>query len=175
LYRDKQPSDMSVGVIKHQQQWQRLNHVGAFNWQFDGCPHIGGCVDFQKIADNTRFHAAVGTGHQDHLGIHYLNSDDGGKNWSTPISLGNESAIHADIASHDNGRVLAVWDMMTENGLVVFKAESKDQGKHWSTLEQISTINMRASHPRIVKTEKGFFAVWTESDGDKLRLGTQVL
>ncbi len=174
LYRDKQPSDMSIGVI-NQQQWQRLNHVGAFNWQFDGCPHIGGSVDFQNTAGNKRIHAVIGTGHQDHLGVHYLNSIDSGEHWSAPISLGNESAIHADIASHNDGRVVAVWDMMTENGLVVFKAESKDQGKTWSKLERISTVNMRASHPRIVKTEKGFFIVWTESDGNNLVLATQVI
>jgi len=174
LYRDKQPSDMSIGVINNQQQWHYLSHVGAFNWQFDGCPHIGGSVDFQNAAGNKRMHSVVGTGHPDHLGVHYLYSDDGGKNWSTPLPLGTESAIHADIAAHDNGWVIAIWDMMTENGLVVFKAESKNRGKNWSASEQISTTNMRASHPRIVKTKKGFFAVWTESNGQETTLATQV-
>lgn len=175
LYRDKKPSDMSIGVINSQQQWERLNHVGAFDWQFDGCPHIGGSLDFQNTAGSKRIHAVVGTGHQDHLGVHTLYSNDAGKNWSAPLQLGTESAIHADIAAHNNGRVVAVWDMMTENGLAIFKAESRDQGENWSALEQISNLEMRASHPRIVKTEAGFFILWTESDGQQLLLATQVL
>ncbi len=165
LYRDRQPSDMSLGIINKQQQWHYLNHVGAFNWQFDGCPHIGGGLDFQNTAGNKRIHAIVGTGQQNHLGVHYLYSSDAGKNWSTPMQLGSESAIHADIAAHDSGRVVAVWDMITENGLAVFMAESKDQGNKWSTPEQLSKPSRRATHPRIIKTREGFFVLWTENDG----------
>ena len=172
LYRDKQPSDLSIGVIDRQQQWQRLNHVGAFNWQFEGCPHIGGGLDFQTTDGKKRVHAVVGTGHQEHLGIHYLYSDDAGKNWSASRQFGDESAIHADIAAHDNGRVVAVWDMMGEDGLAVFVAESQDRGASWSTSKQISNTGMRATHPRIVKTEKGFLALWTENNGHQQTLAT---
>jgi len=174
LYRDKQPSDFSIGVIK-QQQWQRLNHVGAFNWQFDGCPHIGAGLDFQNTTGHKRIHSIVGTGHQDHLGVHYLYSDNAGKNWSKAKRLGTESAIHADIAAHDDGRVIAVWDMMTADGMVIYSAESKDQGNNWSTAKQISKANTRATHPRIVKTKTGFFALWTENNGQQLLLATLLM
>ena len=173
LYRDKQPSDLSIGVINQQQKWQRLNHVGAFDWQFDGCPHIGGGLDFQTIAGNTRQHAVVGTGHQQYLGIHYLYSDDAGKNWSSTKQLGDESAIHADIAAHNNGRVVAVWDMMGEDGLAIFMSESKDQGSNWSEPKQISTAGLRATHPRIVKTKTGFLSLWTENNGHLQSLATK--
>lgn len=172
LYRDKQPSDMSIGIINNQQQWHYLNHAGAFNWQFEGCPHIGGGLDFQNTNGKKRLHAIVGTGHQDYLGIHYIFSDDAGKNWSTAKPLGNESAIHADIAAHDNGRVVAVWDMMGENGLSVYVAESQDQGENWTSPRQISKAGMRATHPRIVKTKQGFLTLWTESDGHHQTLET---
>ena len=175
LYRDKQPSDLSIGVINNQQQWTYLSHVGAFNWQFDGCPHIGGGLDFQKVTNNNRLHAVVGTGHPDHLGVHYLYSDDAGKHWSSPVQLGTESAVHADIASHDNGRVVAAWDMMTENGLAIFTAESIDQGKSWSKATQLSKADVRATHPRIVKTKEGFLTLWTENDGHQLSLAMQGL
>ena len=165
LYRDKQPSDLSIGMIDRQQKWQRLNHVGAFNWQFEGCPHIGGGLDFQNTVSKKRLHAVVGTGHQDHLGVHYLYSDDAGNNWSAPKQLGKESALHADIAAHDNGRVVAVWDMMGEDGMGVFVAESQNQGVSCSTAKKISKPDMRATHPRIVKTENGFLALWTENNG----------
>ena len=173
LYRDKQPSDLSIGVINQQQKWQRLNHVGAFDWQFEGCPHIGGGLDFQTTANKTRQHAVVGTGHQEHLGIHYLYSDDAGKSWSAAKQLGDESAIHADVAAHNNGRVVVVWDMMSEEGLAIFMAESKDQGINWSAAKQISTKGLRATHPRIVKTETGFLSLWTENNGHIQSIATK--
>ncbi len=175
LYRDKQPSDLSIGVINSQQHWQRLNHVGAFNWQFDGCPHIGGGFDFQNTMGKKRMHAVVGTGHPEHLGIHYSYSDDAGKNWFSALPLGDESAIHSDIAAHNNGRVVTVWDMMSEDGLAVFVAESANRGNSWSQPRQISKAGMRSTHPVIVKTEKGFLAVWTENDGQQQTLAKKVL
>jgi len=175
LYRDKQPSDLSIGIIDSKQHWQWLNHVGAFDWQFDGCPHIGGGFDFQNTQGKKRMHAIIGTGHPEHLGVHYLYSDNAGKNWSSPLLLGNESAIHADIAAHDNGRVLAVWDMMSENGLAVFAAESSNRGESWSKPRQLSKVGMRATHPIIVKTEKGFLAAWTESNGQQQTLAKIIL
>jgi hypothetical protein len=175
LYRDKKPSDLTIGVIDNQQHWQSLNKVGAFNWDFDGCPHIGGGLDIQQTADIKTLHAVVGTGHEEHLGVHYLHSEDSGLNWSQTIQLGDESALHADVAAHNDGRVTAVWDMMSEDGLAVFVSESADQGIHWTQPKQLSSAGMRASHPRAVKTENGFLAVWTESDGQQQTLGMQRL
>lgn len=175
LYRDKQPSDLAIGVIDSQQQWQSLNKVGAFNWDFDGCPHIGGGLDVQSTAGKKQLHAVVGTGHEEHLGIHYLSSNDNGHNWSQAMRLGDESALHSDIAAHNNGRVVAVWDMMGENGLAVFVAESADRGNHWSQPRQLSNTGMRASHPRTVKTETGFITLWTESDGHQQTLAKRRL
>jgi hypothetical protein len=175
LYRDKQPSDLSIAVINSQKRWQRLNHVGAFDWQFEGCPHIGGGLDFQHNTGKTRLHSVVGTGHPDHLGVHYLYSDDAGKSWSKAQQLGDESAIHADIAAQDNGRIVTVWDMMGADGLAVFYAESRDSGESWSKVEQISKAGMRASHPRIVKTKSGFLTVWTEHDGRQQTLAMRRL
>ena len=175
LYRDKQPSDMRVAVIDQQQHWQQLSNVGQFNWNFDGCPHIGGGLDSQQFAGHERLHAVVGSGQQDHLGVYSLYSDDGGHSWSQHHRLGDESALHADIAAHDNGRVVAVWDMMSENGLAVFVAESADYGNTWSQFRQLSRSEMRATHPRIVKTGKGFLALWTESDGQRQSLAMQRL
>ncbi len=175
LYRDKQPSDLALAVVGRQQKTQRLSHVGAFNWQFEGCPHIGGGLDFQQKWGTDRIHAVVGTGHTEHLGVHYLYSDDGGLNWSDTIALGDESALHGDVAAHDNGRVVAVWDMMSDSGLGIFTAESLDHGKNWSATRQLSAQGGRASHPRIVKTKNGFLTIWTESDGVQQSLKALVL
>ncbi len=175
LYRNKQPSDLSIGMINQQQQWQYLNHVGAFSWQFEGCPHIGGDLDVQMFEGKKRLHSVVGTGHPGHLGVHYLYSDDAGKHWSASQQFGNESAIHADVAAHHSGRVVVVWDMMGEDGLAVHVAESDNGGLDWSKARKLSKPGLRATHPKVVKTETGFLVLWTESHGDSIRLGQQVL
>ncbi len=166
LYRDQEPSDMSIGVLDKQQQWTKLNHVGDFKWDFKGCPHIGGGIAFQS--ESQLIHTMVGTGHPEHLGVFYHRSADNGKNWSAPIQLGNESALHSDLASDDN-RVIAVWDMMTADGLAIFSAESKDKGLSWSESKRISSAGYRATHPKIVARGSDFLAVWTQSTDGKLQ------
>ncbi len=165
LYRDKQPSDMALGIIDPQPQWSRQSKVGEFDWQFDGCPHIGGGLDFQADAQpNTTLHSVVGTGHQDHLGIYYLQSEDNGASWKSPFQLGDESALHGDVAVASDGKVIAVWDMMADDDkLAVFMAESNDQGATWSDPVRVSKPGMRATHPRIVSKKAGFLTLWTES------------
>ncbi len=165
LYRDKQPTDMAIGQVNPKQDWQRLSSVGAFNWDFPGCPHIGGGLAFQN--NEQIFHSVVGTGHADHLGVHYLRSPDKGKTWAAPVQLGDESALHGDVAAGKDGRVIAVWDMRTEDGLSVFYAESKDLGISWSQPKQLSKSGMRATHPRVISHKTGFIALWTERKSGK--------
>ncbi len=163
IYRDKEPSDMSIGVIDSTDKWQYLGTVGHFDWFFDGCPHIGAGIDFQSKAGKMWIHAVVGTGKQDVAGIYYLASGDDGKSWSKPVRLGDDSAMHADIAASDDGRVIAVWDMMTDQGMGVFMAEKANNGLDWSRAVRLSVTTERATHPRIVATPQGFLALWTES------------
>ena len=43
LYRDMKPRDMALQQSSDNgKTWRRTSTVGEFNWQFDGCPHVGG-------------------------------------------------------------------------------------------------------------------------------------
>ncbi len=161
MYRDQDPSDMSIGTLDKQQQWTKLNHVGDFKWDFKGCPHIGGGIAFQD--QSQLIHTVVGTGQPDHPGVFYLRSNNQGNNWSQPIQLGDESALHSDLASSTNGRVIAVWDMISEDGLSIFYADSQDKGISWSKPIKLSKKGFRATHPKIVSSQNKFLAVWTQS------------
>lgn len=162
LYRDKKPSDMALGRVDKQQQWQRLNTVGAFNWDFDGCPHIGGGLAIDEKQD--QLHATVGTGLEEKAGIYYLNSVNQGENWTDPVQLGDDSAVHSDIAVADNGQLLATWDHLTEFGFQIVYASSVDQGLTWTTSTAISDADKPSSHPRVIAMKDSFLIVWTESD-----------
>ena len=166
LYRDKDPSDMTLGKVDAEQQWQALSTVGEFDWDFQGCPHIGGSFAFDS--QHELIHSTVGTGHPKKTGTYYLRSHDKGKTWTLPHRLGGETAVHSDLAvSSSDGTVIAAWDMITENGFQVMVAESDNQGQSWSDQALLSTSGIRASHPRVVAIENGFLVLWTEGRANK--------
>jgi hypothetical protein len=77
--------------------WERKDYVGAFGWDFVGCPHVGaGLVTTEK---NQTLHAAVWTGQEAVTGVYYLVSDDGGRHWSSPHRLGDKFSRIVDLAA----------------------------------------------------------------------------
>lgn len=175
LYRDKQPSDMAIGVIDAKDHhWSRLSTVGAFGWDFSGCPHIGGTLAFSGNGKAEEIHAIVGTRKKEEAGVYHLKSVDGGKNWSAPAKLGDESSTHADIASNRNNKLAAVWDMIdTEaaDGSLAIYAATSSTGANWSHPVRLSAKGASATHPRIIATGQGFLSLWTEQSADgELRL-----
>lgn len=172
LYRDKQPSDMSMGVL-HGQQWQRLGTVGEFNWFFEGCPHIGGGMAFAGSKNNPSIHAVIGTGLPEQSGIYYLHSNDGGKSWTQPVRMGDETGLHGDVAIDANGRLVVVWDAIADDGLAIFAAERLHDGKFTEPVK-LSAPGARAAFPRVVPAGKKFLVVWTQSkDGKREELAMQ--
>ena len=176
LYRDKQPSDMALGVVDAKtKQWTRLATVGAFGWDFPGCPHIGGGLAIKSNGGSTEMHAVVGTRKKGDAGFYYVKSADGGRSWTTPFKLGDESAAHGDVALSKDGRLAAVWDMIdaetNDGSLAIYEAQSNDGGLHWTAARRLSAPKASASHPRLVTSNNGFVAFWTEqSEGADARL-----
>lgn len=160
LYRDKDPSDMTLGAINSEQKWTQLSTVGDFNWDFQGCPHIGGSIAFDD--QHQLIHSTVGTGHSDLSGTYYLNSADQGKTWSEPHRLGTQTSVHSDLAAANNGEVIAAWDHITETGFRIDYASSQDQGQSWSKAASVSSSDVRATHPRVIAMVDRFLLVWTE-------------
>lgn len=170
LYRDKQPSDMAIGVIDAKTHgWTRLATVGAFGWDFPGCPHIGGALALRGSGKSTEIHALVGTRKKGDAGVYHLKSTDGGHAWGAPARLGDESATHGDIAARRDGVLAAVWDMVdpdaNDGSLATYAATSAD-GAVWSTPVRLSAKGANATHPRVVATKQGFLTLWTEQGPD---------
>jgi len=162
LYRDKKPSDMAIGRVDPELNWQRLSSVGEFNWEFEGCPHIGAGLAIDSKTH--QFHATVSTGQPDSVGLYYLNSDDKGQRWSSPIKLGDNGALHSDITVASEGTLIAAWDQLSENGLQIFYAKSDDDGQIWTQPVSLSNVALSASHPRVVATKDKTLIFWTETD-----------
>jgi hypothetical protein len=158
LYRDMKPRDMALmqssdnGVT-----WRRTSTVGEFNWQFEGCPHIGGGL---AIAEDNALYSTVWTGVESKAGLYTLHSNDNGKTWSPPHAVGN-LASHSDIAVNKQ-QIMAIWDEREPDGVSIFSAQSHNGGVAWSTPKRLSASSIMATHPRLVATPSGFLALWTE-------------
>ena len=160
LFRDKNPRDMAViSSTNHGARWSAPAKVGQFNWDFHGCPHVGGGL----LMQNSTLHALVWTGAAGQSGAYHLFSRDQGQSWSTPQRLGDTDARRGDLASTGGPSLAAVWDQAGDGESVVFAATSADEGKTWSEARQLSTNRIHATYPRVAAVSGRYRVFWTES------------
>lgn len=159
LYRDKNPRDMALMISRdHGATWTRAGVVGKFDWQFDGCPHVGG---YATATRDGKLHAAIWTGLEDKAGVYHLSTTDGA-NWSAPKPVPHRSH-RPDIAANAEGKLALVWDGMVEGKYGIWGSVS-DDGEKWSQPRRLSAPNVVATHPRVVAIANGFRVFWTETD-----------
>jgi len=160
LFRDKNPRDMAlVSSLDSGATWSSPVPVGRFNWDFQGCPHVGGGL----LGTDGRVHALVWTGAAGHSGAYHMHSADRGRTWSAPQRLGDADARRGDLASAGAGSLAAVWDRVADGESRVYAATSSDGGKTWSEPVPLSSPGVNAAYPRVVALAGGYRAFWTES------------
>ncbi|MFA6547269.1 MAG: sialidase family protein [Limisphaerales bacterium] len=160
LFRDKNPRDMAViSSADNGAHWSDLAKVGRFNWDFQGCPHVGGGL----IVRGSTLHALVWTGAADHSGAYHLFSSDRGRSWSAPQRLGDSDARRGDLATTGSQSLAAVWDRVGDGESAVFAALSTDGGKTWSEAKQLSSKGINAAYPRVIAVSGGYRVFWTEA------------
>jgi hypothetical protein len=159
LYRGKGPRDMALAETRDGVAWQRKGRVGAFDWEFKGCPETGGGL---AQTPDGGLHALVWTARDGSQGLHHLATLDGGATWSAPRRLTGKGQ-HGDLAA-SGGALAAAWD---EIGAIEF-AQSNDAGRSWSRARRLAAGD--ATHPRLVATSTGYLVLWTQREA-----GTWVL
>jgi hypothetical protein len=117
------------------------------------------------MGGDNKLYSSVWTGVDGKSGLYSLHSDNNGKTWSTPQTMG-KLANRSDIAVN-NQQVMMIWDEREPDGSSIFSAQSKDGGVSWSTPKRLSSQGIMATHPRILATEQGFLALWTEKQTKK--------
>jgi hypothetical protein len=162
LYRDI-PRDMAVAVTRDAGgSWGRASTVGAFGWDIQGCPDVGGGLAATEGAAGRRLHALVFTGKEGALGIHLLSSDDGGLHWSAPMRVTQEKSWRPDLAGSGT-KLAAVWDGVRDGVVGVSAAISTDGGATWPEPKRLSQPGATATFPRVVAAGERFLAFWTET------------
>ena len=168
LYRDLNPRDMALAVFySGGNSWKSIGRVGEFDWNFDGCPHVGGGIAVDNKHDVPQIHTLVWTGKEDRLGLYYIRTKKGQEDWMAPVSMGSKTAKVPDISINQKGHLAAVWDDFLEKETAIFVSISTDNGDHWSKPRRISLPGLDATHARIVSIEDEFYIFWTESKDGK--------
>ncbi len=164
LYRDIDPRDMSLSRSSDGgKSWESLGKVGAFDWFFNGCPHVGGSLAISANAqEKLLLHALVWTGMQDQVGVYYLQADASKMTWSAPQRLGAINAKFPDIAVNLEGVIAAVWMEYREDHSQILGATSTDNGVSWSSPKVLSSPTVNATHPRLATIGSDFQVFWSE-------------
>lgn len=164
IYRDIDPRDMSAAKIERDgSEWNSLGRVGAFDWQFNGCPHVGGDLVAWPNDTSTSLHAMVWTGKDESEGVYYVRSLDDGANWEAPQRVGEMSKF-PDIAGSAAGVLARVWDTADEG--IVYVSLSCDDGSTWSDALALSNPDDRSDHPSVVAVGDEFRIFWSEDGGE---------
>ncbi len=158
LYRNHGIRDMALASTTNAgEHWEIGPPVGEFNWDFPGCPHVGGGIAMTHEDGLEQLHALVWTGHEERHGLYWVQSTDDGNSWSEPQRMGGELARHADLGA--SGRTLvAAWDETRS----IWTSSSHDRGQTWSEPHRLSTEDAVASHPIVIDTGEDFLVFWTE-------------
>jgi hypothetical protein len=166
LFRDGGPRDMGFALSKDGGlTWKAAAPVGRFNWEFQGCPHVGGGLVFVP-GQSSVMHALVWTGINDGAGVYLLSSANRGEHWSPPQRCGGAGASHPDLAARADKRLAIVWDEARDGVAEILCSTSHDNGLTWSSPTIVSKPGGRASNPRVVATTKGFRVFWTQTKGE---------
>jgi hypothetical protein len=170
LYRDQQPSDMSLAVSRDAgRTWENAGRAGRFDWSFDGCPHVGGGVaTVSSDGGAGQVLATVWTGKAGSVGTYVL-SRAGDGTWSRPAPLtsGDAPGRNTDVAAKPGAQsAAAAWDQAApEGGQCVFVTVTSDGGRTWSA-RRLSPTGENASYPRVVPLRDRFLVLWTSHAQD---------
>ncbi len=177
LFRDGSPRDMRLVRSRDRgQRWLPAVAAGGFDWQFDGCPHVGGGLALAGRGANSVFHTLAWTGKTGRTGIYHVAVTGGDQPGSEPKQIGDATASHPDLAADAEGRLAAVWDSRAGETSSIWGAISADAGQSWSKPQRLSSATATATHPRVVIAGQGFRVFWTEeSDGKPIMWATAVL
>ncbi|RFA24625.1 hypothetical protein CAI21_20955 [Alkalilimnicola ehrlichii] len=162
LYRGIAPRDMHLAVQPHDGNWRTTAAVGAFGWDINGCPHVGGGL----VASDDALHALVWTGSEAYQGVHYTRGKPDGTGWQEQARVAAKEAGNPDLSLRGGGGLTAVWD---QNGAAAGIYVAWIENDRFSRALRLSD-RPQARLPLALPVDTGAAVFWTER-GSNGRLG----
>lgn len=142
----------------HKQDGSSVQRVTFDNWEVEACPHHGPALSISgEVYHLTWFnHGTVRSG------LFYARSLDGGKTFSTPVSLGNSVSQpgHAAVLSKGNDVYLA-WKEFDGEVTTIKAMRSTDGGANWGEVRQIAGTRDVSDHPLLIADKEQVYLSWS--------------
>ena len=145
--------------------WGAPARVYADEWQVNYCNDAGPAL---SVAKNGTLHVVWYTGKLGRAGTQYAQSIDGGKTFSKPVELSlaaNSRPSHVQLVLGQNGddrTVVALWDDGLKPVPQVVLRVSRDGGKTFGRLQEVSALGVQAMFPSGVLRNDTLHVVWQE-------------
>jgi BNR repeat-like domain len=142
--------------------WSEPVRAHADDWVFDGCPHAGPSMQVDAAG---RLHVAWWTGKEGAAGAYYARSDDGGRTFSDPVTLGAAAfsrPAHVQLTCVDEQIIVAAWDDGTVAIPRVRVRVSRDGGKTFASAVDASAADRAAGYPVVAAVGDSLVLAWSE-------------
>jgi hypothetical protein len=128
------------------------------NWEVDGCPHHGPALSISGDV----YHLAWFTNGRERKGLSYANSADGGKTFTTPLSIGNGARQpgHAAVLSEGKNVYLA-WKEFDGEVSAIYAMRSHDGGANWGAAQKIADTRDVSDHPLLIANREQVYLSWS--------------
>lgn len=135
-----------------------VQRVTYENWEVEACPHHGPAL---AITGDV-FHMAWFNHATERSGLFYGYSRDGGKTFSSPISVGNSQrqAGHAAVLSQGKDVYLA-WKEFDGEMSVINAMRSHDGGVTWNAVQKIADTRDMSDHPLLIAYKEQIYLSWS--------------
>jgi len=173
LYRDINPRDMAMAMSgDNGNTWSQKGPVGDFDWDFQGCPHVGGSLAIEKESGRfARLHALVWTGEEHSMGIHYLRGKDTPGTWFRPLHLESGNARNPALGGNAKQGWFAAWNAWENERWVIRCARIRHAGTGSNSPSVISRKTLpdlpgNHQYPFMVSTNNSTHLFWSHQMGD---------
>lgn len=136
-------------------------------WKIEGCPEHGPAISISKAGI---WHITWFTQGEVRQGLFYARSSDHGKNFPTPVPLGNPDRLpsHPDVIAWEKQVVLA-WTEYDGNKTQLMVRQSLDEGSTWLPDRAIAESSSRTDSPYLLSNPQGVFVSWnSKNEGYRL-------
>jgi hypothetical protein len=134
LFRDHDPRDMRLVRSRDQgRRWLPPVAAGAFDWQFQGCPHAGGGLAMLGSGASAVFHTLIWTGKPGRAGVYHVSLSGATSPGSEPTPLGDPTSSHPDLAAGEPGLLCAVWDSAAGGAAAIWGATPPMRARRGAT------------------------------------------
>ncbi len=141
--------------------------VAVDDWKIDACPHQGPSL---SVGAGGTYHASWFTDGRARQGLFYARSTDGGRSFSTPMAVGdNTRQPTRPFVLANGGSVWMAWKEFDGEESVVNIMQSRDDGVTWSKPKVHARTTDASDHPLLTAKNADVYLSWaTLKEGYRL-------